>query len=111
MGHAQTTSELTREALVALLAHRFLIILVKLGLLVHFGIANGARKVMNTPGLVQRGEYVATNDLIADEAEIAKQLMIVRLAVGQTTFFIMTVSQKWFLAFSTDEMLNMPMLA
>lgn len=36
------------------------------------------------PGLVQGGDRVADNDFVADEAHIAKQLVVVRLAVRQT---------------------------
>lgn len=42
---------------------------------------------------------------------VTKELVVVGLAVSQTFPLIMTVSQEWFLAFSTDKMLNMPLLA
>lgn len=55
--HAQTAPQLAGEALVTLLAHWLLIVFVKFRLLVHFIVANRARKMMYTPGLVQSGEY------------------------------------------------------
>lgn len=67
--------------------------------------------MVHTPCLVQRGEYVTANNLIANEAEISEQLMVVGFAIGKTTFFVVAVSQKWLLAFGTHKMLNMPMLA
>lgn len=66
---------------------------------------------MHTPCLVQCSEYVTANNLIANEAEISEQLMIVCFAIGKTTLFVVTVTQEWFFAFGTHKMLNMPMLA
>lgn len=55
--HAQPAPQLVREALVALFAHRLLVVLVKLGLLVHLVVADRAGKVVHAPGLVERGEH------------------------------------------------------
>lgn len=111
MRHTQTSSKFAGEPLVALLANGLFIVFVKFGFLIHFGIANRTREMMHTPCLIQRGEYVTTDNLIANEAEISEQLMIVRFTIGKATFFIMTMSQKRFLAFSTNKMLNMPMFS
>lgn len=54
---------------------------------------------------------IAANDLITNEAQIAKQLMVVRFAISQSTFFVVTMSQERFLALGTHEMLHMPMFA
>lgn len=66
---------------------------------------------MDAPGLVECGEYVTSNNLVADEAKITEQLMVVRFAVRQSAFLIVTMTQKRFLAFGTDEVLNVPMLS
>jgi len=39
-------------------------------------------------------------------AQVSKQLMIMSLAIGQTFFFVMAVSEKRFLAFSAHKMLK-----
>lgn len=78
---AQSTSQLIGEALIALLAYRLFIVLVKFGLLVHFVVTNRARKVVHTPGLVQSGENVTSNNLVADETQVTKQLMVMGFAV------------------------------
>lgn len=105
---SQTTAEFVGELLVALLAHRLQVALVKLGLLVHFLVTDGTGKVVNAPRLVQGGKHIARDDLIANEAKIPKQLMIMRFAVGQAFLFVMAVTKERFLAFGTSEMLHMP---
>lgn len=54
---------------------------------------------------------IAADDLIANEAQVAEELMIVSLAVSESTFFVVPMAQKGLLAFGTHEMLNVPMLA
>lgn len=54
---------------------------------------------------------VTADDLIANKAQIAEELMIMRLAIGQATFLVVAMTQKGFLAFGTDEMLDVPVLA
>lgn len=66
---------------------------------------------MDAPGLVQRGKHIAGNDLIAHKAEIAKQLVIVSLAVGQTTLFVVPMAEEGLLALGADKMLDVPVLA
>jgi len=39
-------------------------------------------------------------------AQVSKQLMIMSLAIGQTFFFVMAVSEKRFLAFCAHKMLK-----
>lgn len=48
---------------------------------------------------------ISADNLIADEAKVAEQLMVVSLAVGETFLFVMSIAQKWFLTFSAHEML------
>lgn len=49
--------------------------------------------------------------MIADEAQIAEQLMVMRFAVGKATLLVVPMPQKRFLAFCANEMLDMPILA
>lgn len=63
------------------------------------------------PGLVQGGDRVADNDLVADEAHIAKQLVVVRLAVRQTLLFVVLVAEEGLLALGAHKVLHMPLLA
>lgn len=57
MGFAQPTAEFTGKLIVAFLAHRFQINLIKLGLLIHLLVTNRASKVVNTPGFVESGKH------------------------------------------------------
>lgn len=57
MWHSQATSQLSWEPFIAFLAHRFLIVFIEFGFLVHFGVAHRARKVMYAPCFVQCREY------------------------------------------------------
>jgi len=81
MSTTQTAAHLIGEALIAALAHRLLIALVELALQVQLGIADGARKVVDAPCLVQGREHISSDDLVAHEAQVAKQQMVVGLAV------------------------------
>lgn len=54
---------------------------------------------------------VSTNDLIAHEAKISEQLMIVSLAISQSSLFVVTMTQERLLALGAHEMLDMPMLS
>lgn len=111
MGLAQPTPELGRKLVVALLAHRLQIQLVELCLLIHLLVADRAGEMMHAPSLVQRGENITTNYLVADKAQISKQLMIMSFTVGQALLLIMAMSQERFLAFSANKVLYMPMFA
>lgn len=66
---------------------------------------------MHTPGLVQRSEHISGNDLIAHEAQIPEQLVVMRLAVGQAALLVMTMTQEGFLALRANKMLHVPVLA
>lgn len=54
---------------------------------------------------------IPANDLIAHEAQISEQLMIMCFAIGETAFLVVTMAQKWFFAFGAHKVLNMPMFA
>ena len=49
---------------------------------------------------------ISADNLIADEAKVAEQLMVVSLAVGETFLFVMSIAQTWFLTFGAHEMLR-----
>ena len=49
---------------------------------------------------------VTRNHLVTDKAQIAKELMIMRFAIGQSFFLVVTMTQERFLAFGTDKMLE-----
>lgn len=67
--------------------------------------------MIDAPRFVQRSEHIGLNNLVANHAEVAEELMVVRLAVGQTFSLVVSIPQERFLAFSADEVLNMPVLA
>lgn len=109
--HAQPTTQLIREPLIALFAHRLLIVLEELGLLRQLRVAHGARKMVHTPRLVQRRKHIAGNHLIAHKAQVPEQLMVVNLAVGQAALLVVAIAQERLLAFGAHEMLDVPVLA
>lgn len=109
--NAQTAPQLVREPFVALLADRFLVVLEELGLLVELLVADRARKVMHAPGLVEGGENVPGDNLVANEAQITEQLMIVRLAVGHSALLVVPMAQEGLLALGTDKVLHVPVLS
>lgn len=96
---------------VALLAHRLQVHLVELGLHRHLLIARRTGEVIHAPGLVQGGEDVPLNDLIADVTEIAEELMIVHFAVSQSFSLVVSVAQEGLFAFGAHEVLHVPVLA
>lgn len=49
---------------------------------------------------------ITTNNLIAYKAQISKQLMIMRFAIGETTLLVMSMTQKRFLTFRANEVLK-----
>lgn len=102
-------SHLGREFVVALLARGLQVQLVEFGLLVELLVAHRTGKVMHAPGLVQSGEYISPNDLVAHEAQVPEQLMIVGLAVRQALLLVMPMSQEWLLTAGTHKVLHMPM--
>ena len=63
------------------------------------------------PGFVESREDVALDDLVADVAEVAEQLVVVGLAVGQALALVVAVAQEGFLALGADEVLDVPVLA
>ena len=95
--------QLPRILVVALLADRLQVDLVELGLDGHLLVAGRAGEVVDAPGLAQRREDVAVDDLVADVAEVAEQLVVVGLAVGQALPLVVPVAQERFLALVENE--------
>lgn len=79
--------------------------------MVHLSVAHRTGKVMDTPRLIQGREHVARNHLVAHKAQVAEQLMVVRLTIGQPAFLVVTMAQERFLALGAHEMLDVPVLA
>lgn len=100
--------QLLRELVVALLARWPQVELEELRLLVHLLVAEGAGEVMNAPRLVQRREHVSGDNLIANEAKIPEQLMIMGFAVGEALLLVMTMTEEWLFAFGAHEVLYVP---
>ena len=50
-------------------------------------------------------------DLVADVAEVAEELVVVCLAVGQALALVVAVAEEWLLALGAHEVLNTPVLA
>jgi len=107
----QSEPQVSWIPVVALFANGLEVDLVKLGFDGHLLIAGGAGKVVDTPGLVEGGEHVALDHLVADVTKVPKHLVVVGLAVCQPLALVVTVPQKWFLALGTDKVLHMPMLS
>ena len=63
------------------------------------------------PGFVESREDVTLDDLVADVAKVAEQLVVVGLAVGQALALVVAVAQEGFLALGADEVLDVPVLA
>lgn len=66
---------------------------------------------MDAPGLVEGSKHISCNDIVADVAEIPKELVIVSLAVSQALLFVVSVTQERLLALGTNKVLHMPVLA
>lgn len=111
VGLLQPLLQLSGELVVAVLAHRLLVKLEKLGLLAHLAVTDGAGKMVNAPGLVEGAEHITIDDVVADKANVAKQLMVMNLAVSQSFLLVVTRSQERLLTLGTDKMLYMPSLA
>jgi len=107
----ESQSEFPGISVVTFLADGLQINFVELALDGHLLVAGGAGEVVDAPGLVEGGEDVALYDLVADIAEITKQLVVVSLAVRQTFPLVVSVPQERFLALGADEVLDTPVLA
>jgi len=108
---SQTFLQLARELVVAELTHRLQIKLEKLALLTHLPFADGACKMVDMPGFVEGMEHVARDDGVTGEADVAEQLMVVDLAVGQALLLVVARTEERLLTLGTHKVLHMPCLA
>merc|ERR1712045_1081152 len=104
----ESQSEFPGISVVTFLAHGLQINFVELALDGHLLVAGGAGEVVDAPGLVEGGEDVALYDLVTDIAEVAEQLVVVSLAVGQALPLVVTVTKERFLTLGTNEVFYTP---
>lgn len=78
----QTKPQFSRISIVAFFADWFQINFVEFGVDGHLLVAGRAGEMVDTPGFVECREYIPLNDLVANVAEITKELMVMGLAVG-----------------------------
>lgn len=94
--------QLARELVEAALAAGLQVDVVELALLRHARVAEGAGEVRHAPGLVQRAERVPGDHQVAHVAEVAEQLVVVRLAVGQALLLVVPMAEERLLALGAD---------
>jgi hypothetical protein len=103
--------QLRRKLVKASLATGFEVDIIKLGLLIHFGVTKGTCKVIDTPCFVESSEHISSNDSIAHEAEISKEFMIVSLTVSEALLLIVSMTKERFLTLCTHKVFDMPVFA
>lgn len=54
---------------------------------------------------------IASDDLIANETQISKELMIMRLTIGQASLLVVPMAQEGLLTLGAHKVLHMPVLA
>jgi len=106
----EAESHIPGVAVIALLADRLEVDLVELCLDCHLLVARGASKVVDAPSLIEGGEYVSLDNLVAHLAQVPKQLVVVSLAVGKAFPLVVPITEEWLLALGADKVFNMPML-
>jgi len=107
----ESQTEFPGISVVTFLTDRLQVHLVELALDRHLLVAGGAGEVVDAPGLVEGREDVGLDDLVAAVAEVAKQLVVVSLTVGQTFPLVVPVTKERFLTLGADEVLHAPVLA
>lgn len=103
---SQAAAQFLREPLVAAAAGRTFVVFVELALGAKGCVAHRAREVVYAPRFVQRRENIASNNLVAHITQIAKELMIMLLAVSKSLLLIMTMPMERFFTFCTDKVLK-----
>jgi len=106
----EAESHIPWVAVVALLAHWLQVDLVELCLDCHLLVARRTSKVVDAPGLIEGGEDVSLDNLVAHLAKVAKQLVVVSLTIGETFPLVVPVSKERLLALGADKVFDMPML-
>jgi len=84
---------------------------MKLALQGELDIAPRAHKMMDTERLVECRNHIPRDGAIANETDIAEQLIEMCLAVRKTILFIISVTVERLLAFGAAEMIDMKLLA
>lgn len=107
----QSLLEFGRKLFETSFATRLQIHVVELGLLGHFRVTERTGKVVNAPRLVECRKDISRDDLIAHKAQIAEQLVVMRLAIRQALLFVMPMSKERLLALCTHKVLHVPVLA
>ena len=59
----------------------------------------------------KRSLTISVDDLVADEAQVAEELMVVQLAVGLPLLLVVPVAQEGLLALGAHKVLHVPVLA
>jgi len=107
----ESQTEFPRISVVTFLTDRLQVHLIELALHRHLLVAGGAGEVVDAPGLVEGGEDVALNDLVTHVAQVAEELVVVSLTVGQALPLVVSVAKERFLTLGADKVLHTPVLA
>jgi len=107
----EAESHLPGVAVVALLAHWLEVHLIELGLDGHLLVTRRTGEVVDTPSLIEGGEYISLDYLVADLAEVPKQLVVVGLTVGEAFPLVVPISQERLLTLCADKVFHMPMFS
>lgn len=107
----QPQPQFARIPVITFLADWFEVDLVELGFDGHLLVAGGAGEVVDTPSFIESREDIALDDLVANVAKVAEELVVVGLTVSQTLSLVMSIAKEGFLTLGTNEVLDMPMLA
>lgn len=76
-----------------------------------FRVTKGTSEMINTPGFVKCCEHISSNDLIANETQVTKQLMVMCFTISQSLLLVMPLSQERFFTLCTHKVFHMPMFA
>lgn len=107
----QTLLQLRWESVEAAFATWLQINVVEFGLLMQFRVTEGTSKVINTPCFVKCCEDISPNDLIANEAQVTKQLMVMCFTISQSLLLVMPLSQERFFTLRTYKVFHMPVFS
>ena len=102
----ESQTEFPGISVVTFLTDRLQVHLIELALHRHLLVAGGAGEVVDAPGLVEGREDVGLDDLVAAVAEVAKQLVVVSLTVGQTFPLVVPVTKERFLTLGADKVFH-----
>jgi len=98
-------------AVIALLTDRLEVNLVELCLDRHLLVTRRTSKVVDAPRLIEGGEHVSLDNLVAHLTKVPKQLMVVSLTVGKAFPLVVPVAKERLLALCADKVFDMPMFS